>query len=281
MEAAPGARWVGIGLRVPYHAAFLDPDTRPSVDWLEVHAENYFDRGGPRYRALRQIADHYPISVHAVALSLGSTEGMDPDHLERLRALTEDIGACCVSEHLAWSRTGGTYFNDLLPLPLSPEALDVVSRNIDHVQAALSRKILIENPSGYLDLPGSTISEGDFLARLVERTGCGLLVDLNNLFVGCVNLTRNWEEWLDRIPIDAIGEVHLAGHETDLAGSGLLIDTHGTAVAEPVWGFYETLIARIGPRPTIVERDSNLPPLETLLLEAQRAARLNAAVEVL
>lgn len=280
MEPVPGACWVGIGLRGPHHDAFLDADTRPRIDWLEVHAENYFDRGGPRFRALRQIAEHYPISVHAVALSLGSAEGIDPDHLERLHALAEDIGACRVSEHLAWSRTGGTYFNDLLPLPLSTEALDVVSRNIDQVQAVLGRSILVENPSGYLDLPGSTMSEGTFLARLVERTGCGLLVDLNNLFVSCANLARDWAEWLDQIPIDAIGEIHLAGHESDVAGSGLLIDTHGAAVAEPVWDLYERFIALVGPRPTIVERDSNVPPLDVLLLEARRAARLNAAIAV-
>jgi hypothetical protein len=279
MPAAPGDSWVGIGLRGPYHAAFLDARARPGVDWLEVHAENYFDHGGPRYRALREIADRYPISVHGVALSLGSAEGIDADHLERLHALAEDVGACRISEHLAWSRTGGVYFNDLLPLPFSLEALDIVSRNIDQTQTRLGRTILVENPSGYLDLPSSTMSEGVFLSRLVERTGCGLLVDVNNLFVSYSNLAHDWEEWLDQIPIDAIGEVHLAGHEADAEGSGLLIDTHGSAVSEPVWALYERFVARVGPRPTIVERDSNLPPLGTLLEDADRAARINIALE--
>ncbi len=276
MSAAPGDAWVGIGLRGPYHAAFLEPGRQPGVDWLEVHAENYFDRGGPRYHALREIADRYPISVHGVALSLGSAEPIDTDHLERLRALAADIGACRVSEHLAWSRSGGVYFNDLLPLPLSLDALDVVSRNVDRAQRHLGRPILIENPSGYLDLPGSVMSEGVFLARLVERTGCGLLVDVNNLFVSSRNLARDWGEWLDQIPVDAIGEVHLAGHEADADGSGLLIDTHGCAIAEPVWALYESLVALVGPRPTIIERDCNWPPLEMLLDEAGRAARINA-----
>jgi len=279
MSVAPDDRWVGIGLRGSYHAAFLDAGTRPSVDWLEMHAENYFDRGGPRYRALREIADHYPISVHGVALSLGSADGIDAEHLDRLRALADDIGACRVSEHLAWCRNGDVYFNDLLPLPLSVETLDIVSRNIDHAQSHLGRTILIENPSGYLELAGSTMSEGEFLARLVDRTGCGLLVDLNNLYVSCTNLDRDWKEWLDQIPFGSIGEVHLAGHELDAEGSGLLIDTHGCAITEPVWAFYETFIAQVGPRPTIVERDSNLPPLETLVREAERAARINAVFE--
>ncbi|OQW70942.1 MAG: hypothetical protein BVN33_17085 [Proteobacteria bacterium ST_bin13] len=279
MSVTPSTGWVGIGLRDPYHAEFLEPGRDPAVDWLEVHAENYFERGGPRYRALGEIADRYPISIHGVALSLGSAEGIDTDHLERLCALAADIGACRVSEHLAWSRRGGVYFNDLLPFPLSCEALDIVSRNIDRVQRHLGRSILIENPSSYLDLPGSVMSEGVFLARLVERTGCGLLVDVNNLFISSCNLVRDTEVWLDQIPVDAIGEVHLAGHEPDAGGSGLLIDAHGCAVAEPVWALYEALVSRIGPRPTIVERDCNWPSLDTLLDEAARAARINTVRE--
>lgn len=280
MPAGPEADWVGIGLRSAYHTAFCEPDRAPAIDWLEVHAENYFDRGGPRYRALAAVAEYYPISVHGVALSLGSAEPIDADHLDRLRALVSDIGACQVSEHLAWSRLGETYYNDLLPLPLNEAALDAVSRNVELAQRRLGRPILIENPSAYLDLPETTMGEGTFLRRLVERTGCGLLVDLNNLIVSDHNLGRSWHEWLDEVPLAAIGEIHLAGYEPDAAGSGLLIDTHGSEVSETVWHLYGELSRRIGPRPTIIERDCNLPPLDMLLGEAERASRILSAIPV-
>jgi len=275
----PGADWVGIGLRECYHAAFLDVDREPPVDWLEIHAENYFDRDGPRRRALAAIADRYPISIHGVGLSLGSAEPVERDHLDQLAMLISDVGACQVSEHLAWCRADGIYFNDLLPLPLNEEALDAVSRNVELTQDRLGRSILIENPSGYLEIPGCSMSEGTFLRRLVDRTGCGLLVDLNNLFVSAQNLGRSSQRWLDEVPLEAIGEVHLAGHEQDAQGSGLLIDTHGCDVAEAIWVLYADLIARIGPRPTIVERDSNWPPLAELLAEADRASSLNKLLE--
>jgi len=277
MVSAPEADWVGVGLRGPYHAAFTDPDNDPIVDWLEIHAENYFDRSGPRRRALASIAERYPISVHGVALSLGSADPVDRDHLDRLAGLVDETGACLVSEHLAWCRLGDTYFNDLLPVPLDEETLDIVSRNIDHAQDRLGRSILIENPSAYLDLPGTTMSEGTFLHRLVDRTGCGLLVDLNNIAVSEANLGRSWQQWLDEVPLAAIGEIHLAGHERDAGGTGLVVDTHGSAIAGQVWQLYAELIRRVGPRPTIIERDSNWPPLETLLTEAELAATIVAA----
>ncbi|MBS0502999.1 MAG: DUF692 domain-containing protein [Proteobacteria bacterium] len=274
MHRAPGIDWVGIGLRGPYHAAFSDPENDPAVDWLEIHAENYFDRSGPRYRSLIAIADRYPISVHGVGLSLGSAGPVDEDHLERLAALVDGVGACQISEHLAWCRLGEIYYNDLLPLPLSEEALDVVSRNVEYTQRRLGRSILIENPSAYLDVPGGTMSEGAFLKRLVERTGCGLLADLNNLIVSSGNLGRSPLDWLEEVPLESIGEIHLAGHESDAAGSGLLVDTHGSDIGEGVWMLYADLVARIGPRPTIIERDCNWPPLGALLAEADRASKI-------
>jgi len=264
------ADWVGIGLRGPYYSAFADA-AGLEVDWLEVHAENYFDRGGPRYRALAEIADRFPISVHGVALSLGSDDGLDADHLDRLHALVSDLGACQVSEHLAWSRHGSTYFNDLLPLPLTEDALDAVSRNIDHAQRHLARPILIENPSAYLELHDGSMGEARFLRRLVDRTGCRLLVDLNNLFVSARNVGTSLCEWLDEIPADAVEEIHLAGHEPDARGGRLLIDTHGSDVSEDVWSLYAAFTTSIGPRPTIIERDCNWPPLDQLLEEAGRA----------
>lgn len=274
MSVAPLTDWVGIGLRDPYYAALLELDRDSAIDWLEVHAENYFDRGGPRYRALAAIADRYPISVHGVALSLGSAEGIDAHHLDRLCALVDDVGACQVSEHLAWSRLGTTYFNDLLPLPLTDDALDAVSHNVECAQRRLGRTILIENPSAYLELPGTSMSEATFLRRLVERTGCGLLVDLNNLIVSANNVGTSWDEWLDEIPAAAIGEVHLAGHEPDAQGGTLLIDAHGSDVSDSVWALYAEFTRRIGPRPTIVERDCNWPPLDDLLAEADRASQI-------
>ncbi|MCY1167241.1 hypothetical protein D9M73_72000 [compost metagenome] len=279
MVSSPESNWVGIGLRSPYHSSFADAGDDPRIDWLEVHAENYFDRGGPRYRALSAIAARYPISVHGVALSLGSADGIDADQLDRLHALVSDVGACQVSEHLAWSRLGATYFNDLLPLPLTDDALDAVSRNVEHAQRHLGRRILIENPSTYLELPGASMREVMFLRRLVDRTGCGLLVDLNNLFVSANNVGTLWREWLDEIPTAAIGEIHLAGHEPDAHGGDLLIDTHGSDVSDDVWALYAELTRRIGPRPTIIERDCNWPPLEHLLGEADRASQIIGLVE--
>lgn len=273
MASTAGSDWVGIGLRSPYHSAFAAVEG-PEIDWLEVHAENYFDRGGPRYRVLAAVAARYPISVHGVALSLGSAEGLDADHLDRLHALVSDVGACQVSEHLAWSRHGSTYFNDLLPLPLTEDALDAVSRNVDQTQRHLGRSVLIENPSAYLELGGSSMGEAAFLRRLVDRTGCGLLVDLNNLFVSANNVGTSWREWLDEIPADAVGEIHLAGHEPDARESDLLIDTHGSDVSESVWSLYAEFTGRIGPRPTIVERDCNWPLLDDLLKEAGRASQI-------
>jgi uncharacterized protein (UPF0276 family) len=262
----------GIGLRAPHYPHFLNPDLAPAVAWLEAHAENYFNQGGVRHQMILAIAERYPISLHGVALSLGSAEGLNPDHLNRLAALVAEINPPLVSEHLAWSRSQGIYYNDLLPLPLTEESLDVVCANVDRVQDRLGRTILIENPSGYLPLGMSALNEADFLARIVARTGCGLLLDVNNLFISAANLGTDVEAWLSAIPSAAIGEIHLAGHaQGGTLERPLLIDTHGAPVAGAVWSLYEDVVRRFGPRPTLIEWDSALPSLETLLGEARLA----------
>jgi uncharacterized protein len=266
---------VGIGLRTSHCERFLDQNTPPPVIWLEVLAENYFDRGGIRHKMLSMIAERYPISVHGVALSLGSPEGLDSEHLERLASLVADVGPCLVSEHLAWSRSGDVYYNELLPLPLTDETLDVVSANIDRTQDRLGRTILVENPSGYLEFEQSTMSEAKFLTRLTQRTGCGLLLDVNNLFISGFNLGIDTAEWLSAIPADVIGEIHLAGHEYGgTVDNPLLIDTHGAPVTDEVWALYAAALNRFGPRPTMIEWDSDVPSLEVLLEEAARAQRI-------
>jgi len=264
---------VGIGLRTSHCERFLDQNTPPPVVWLEVLAENYFDRGGIRHKMLSMIAERYPISVHGVALSLGSPEGLDSEHLERLASLVADVGPCLVSEHLAWSRSGEVYYNELLPLPLTDETLDVVSANIDQTHDRLGRTILVENPSGYLEFEQSTMSEATFLTRLTERTGCGLLLDVNNLFISGFNLGIDTAEWLSAVPADVIGEIHLAGHHA-AEDVDILIDDHGSRVAKPVWELHTAALRRFGPVPTLIEWDTNLPTLEVLLDEANHAGEL-------
>jgi hypothetical protein len=272
---------VGIGLRTSHCQRFLDQNAPRLVPWLEVLAENYFDRGGISHKTLCMIAEHYPISVHGVALSLGSPEGLDLEHLERLASLVEDVGACLVSEHLAWSRSGNVYYNELLPLPLTDETLDVVSANIDRTQDRLNRTILVENPSGYLNFQESTMTEAAFLTRLTERTSCGLLLDVNNLFISGSNLGINTAEWLSAVPADVIGEIHLAGHEQGgTADRPLLIDTHGAPVTDEVWSLYAAALNRFGPTPTMIEWDSDVPSLEVLLDEATLAQHIMDQVSV-
>lgn len=270
--AAGLEKCVGIGLRTTHAERFLDPNDPPTVPWLEVIAENFFDRGGIRHDILSTIAERYPISVHGVALSLASPEGIVPEHLERLASLVADVKPCLVSEHLAWSRLGEVYYNELLPLPLTDESLDVVCANVDRAQDRLGRSILVENPSGYVAFEQSTMREALFLRRLTERTGCGLLLDVNNLFISGVNLGIDTAEWLASVPAPAIGEIHLAGHEQGgTPDDPLLMDTHAAPVADAVWALYADVLNRFGPRPTMVEWDSDVPSLEVLLDEAARA----------
>lgn len=261
----------GIGLRCPHFEEIVA--TRPAVGFLEIHAENYM--GGGRMPArLEVVRRHWPISVHGVGMSLGSAEGINDRHLERLARLVERIEPDWVSEHLAWSVVDGMYLNDLLPLPYSEESLAVVAANIAHVQDRLRRQLLIENPSAYLRFAQSTLSEVEFLNELVRRTGCGLLFDVNNVFVNCRNFGGDPLAWIEGLPADAVHELHLAGHAVnDADGVTILIDDHGSQVSAAVWELYERAVARFPNAATLIEWDSNLPPLPVLVAEAQEADR--------
>ena len=263
---------VGIGLRAPHVAEIIA--TPPPVGWLEVHVENYLG-GGPAPRVLDAIRRTHPLSLHGVGLSLGSAEGLDRRHLERLAGLVRRIEPALVSEHLSWSITGGAYLNHLLPLPYTEESLELVCRHVSQSQEALGRRLLIENPSSYLRFRHSPIPEPEFLGELARRTGCGLLCDVNNVFVTCHNLGQDPAAYLAALPSDAIGEIHLAGHSSnDVDGRIVLIDDHGSRVAPAVWALYEQAVRRIGPRPTLIEWDTDIPELRVLLEEAARAGRI-------
>jgi uncharacterized protein (UPF0276 family) len=242
--------------------------------WFEVHAENYFCAGGPRLAALEAVRRDKPIALHGVGLSLAADAAPDPDHLAALARLAARIEPDLVSEHLAWSGWAGAWRPDLLPFPRTRAALTRIADNVDRLQTALGRRVLIENPSHYLDLKGHELGEVAFLSELTRRTGCGLLVDVNNVHVSACNLGFDAGAYLDALPAEAIGEVHLAGHAADARlGRSLLIDTHGAPVDEAVWTLWARLIARIGPRPTLIERDDDIPPFEVLMAEAARADR--------
>ncbi|MFZ5796706.1 MAG: DUF692 domain-containing protein [Pseudomonadota bacterium] len=243
--------------------------------WFEVHAENYMVDGGPRLRALVALAERFAISLHGVGLSLASVEPPAEDHLRRLRALADLIRPAAISDHLAWQKWDGVHHSDFLPFPRTRQALDITADNVARVQDALGRSIMVENPSLYIDLPGHELDEATFLSELAQRTGCGLLVDVNNIFVSAANLRFSPEVRLDAIPASIIGEVHLAGHRPDPdPDSGLLIDSHDAPVSDPVWLLYQRLIERVGPRPTLIERDDEMPPFQDLMLERDRAHRL-------
>jgi uncharacterized protein (UPF0276 family) len=259
----------GIGLRTPHYRAIQA--TQPDIGWLEVHSENYFGDGGQPLYFLERMRAHYPISLHGVGLSLGSADALDADHLRRLKRLVERIEPGLVSEHLSWSAAGGRHLNDLLPLPGTEEALAVACAHIRETQDYLGRQILVENISGYLAYRHSTIPEPEFITEVVDRTGCGLLLDVNNVFVSAANLGFDAAAWLAAIPAHAVQEIHLAGHAR--AGA-LLVDTHGARVAEPVWELFGLALRRLGPLPVLIEWDTDIPPLAVLLDEAARAAAI-------
>jgi uncharacterized protein (UPF0276 family) len=261
----------GIGMRSPHFADIVA--SRPAVGFLEVHAENYLC-GGPAFRQLETVRRDWPISLHGVGLSLGSAEGVDAAHLRRFAELTRRTQPALISEHLSWSVVDGRYLNDLLPLPLTEESLAVVADNIGRVQDCLGRRLLIENPSAYLRFRQTTIAEPVFLAELVRRTGCGILFDVNNVYVSCRNLGGDPGLWIDTLPVAAVGELHLAGHcVNDGGGVPILIDDHGSAVAEAVWQLYARASRRFANAPTLIEWDSNLPALPVLVAEAHKADR--------
>ncbi|HKN08638.1 MAG TPA: DUF692 domain-containing protein [Pseudomonadota bacterium] len=267
MSAAPSLPCLaGIGLRTP-HIAQVRRD-RPPIGWLEVHSENYFVDGGPALAALDAVRADYPLSLHGVGMSLGSAEALDTGHLRRLKRLVERIEPAAVSEHLCWGRVDGRHLNDLLPLPFSDEALAVCCDRVDAVQRALRRPLLVENVSAYLRFGGDTMTEWDFVAAVVRRTGCKLLFDVNNVYVNAVNHGFDPLLFVDAIPGDAVAEIHLAGFD---ASGRCLIDNHGARVAPPVWALYRATVERFGPKPTLLEWDTNLPALEVLLDEANTA----------
>ncbi|SFM64723.1 DUF692 domain-containing protein [Variovorax sp. OV329] len=261
----------GLGLK-PEHFDGALACSRPGL-WFEVHPENYFVAGGPRLHWLEAIRAAHPVSLHGVSLSLGGDEAPDASHLARLAGLVRRIEPVLVSEHLAWSRWRGHYLPDLLPVVRSNDALQRIADNIERTQDALGRRIAVENPAHYLHIDEHAWDEVDFLAELARRTGCGLLLDVNNVHVSASNLDFDAGGYIDRVPAGAITEIHLAGHSRDPAlGAGLLIDSHDEAVAPEVWRLYRRLVRRCGPRPTLIERDGKLPAFGELLAEQQVAS---------
>ncbi|MCU0955751.1 MAG: DUF692 domain-containing protein [Hydrogenophaga sp.] len=261
----------GLGLK-PQHFAHIHQH-QPAVGFFEVHAENFLVAGGPMHHHLTRIREHYPLSIHGVGLSIGGEDPLDAGHLEAVACLVERYQPAVFSEHLAWSSHGGVFFNDLLPLPYNLPTLQRVCDHIDRVQSRLGRRLLLENPSTYVAFVSSTWSEGDFLREVVHRTGCGLLLDVNNVYVSSINHGQDPRRILCELPCHAAGEIHLAGfaEDMDAAGDRLLIDTHGAPVAETVWALYDTALAITGPLPTLIERDNDLPAFEVLLHEARLA----------
>lgn len=263
-DAVPCA--AGVGLRAPHYRALLDD--QPAVGWLEVHSENFFGEGGQPHWFLERLRARYPLSLHGVGLGLGSIDPLSVVHLGKLERLIERYQPGLVSEHLCWSAAGGRHVNDLLPLPYTEEALAHVCARIEQVQERLRRQILVENVSSYLRYRHSTIPEWEFLAETTRRTGCGLLLDINNVHVNAMNHGFDAGAYLAAMPDDAVQEIHLAGFE---ATPQLLIDTHGHAVDDAVWKLYRATLTRTGPRPTLIEWDTDIPPLQVLLDEARKA----------
>jgi len=262
----------GIGLRSPHLAEFARD--RPATGFLEIHAENYLAHS-PALRTVQRLREDYGFSVHAVGLSLGSVDGLDEAHLDRVAALIRRLEPVLVSDHLSWCLADGRYFNDLLPLPYTEEALQVVEHNVQRLQERIGRQVLVENPSCYLTFAHSTLSEPEFLGELSRRTGCGLLLDVNNIVVTAHNLRLDPGAWLDGLPASAIGQYHLAGHAVnDADGVPILIDDHGTRVDAGVWNLFGDFVGRYGPRPTLVEWDTDIPALDVLLDEARKAGRV-------
>ena len=261
----------GVGYKPQHYTAIME-DPGP-VGWLEIHAENYMGAGGRPIAQLRHLSDRFPISVHGVGLSIGGEGRLDPDHLARLKTLCDWLNPASFSEHLAWSTHDGTFLNDLLPLPYTQATLTRVADHIDEVQGVLGRRMLLENPSSYLAFAESTMSETDFLREVSRRTGCGLLLDVNNVFVSAVNLGTDPQAYVADFPITAVGEIHLGGHDEDEDdhGAPLLIDSHGREVADPVWALLDEVLARRGAAPVLIEWDTDVPDWPVLAVEAARA----------
>lgn len=278
-SATPIPARAGIGLRFAHHGAVLEQ--RPPLAWFEVHTENYLG-GGPNLHALEAVRANYPVSLHGVGLSLGSAQGLDATHLDRVRDLADRIQPGLLSEHLSWCVVDGHYLPDLLPLPMTEEALQVVCRNIDAAQHRLGRRILVENPSSYLRYRHSTIPEWEFLAAVAHRTGCAILCDVNNIFVSASNHGWSAQAYLDALPADAVAQIHLAGHSLRALEDGrtIRIDDHGSRVAPEVWALYRQALLRFGPLPTLIEWDNDIPALDVLCDEAAIADRFLSEVDL-
>jgi uncharacterized protein (UPF0276 family) len=261
----------GTGLK-PEHAHDIFESAR-AVDFFEIHAENYMGAGGPPRHLLRRIASDYPLSVHGVGLSIGGAGPLDRDHLARLKKLIAEVRPAMFSEHLAWSSHDGVYLNDLLPLPYNAETLDCVVRHIDEVQHTLDTRMLLENPSTYVSFGTSDMDEAEFLHAIAMRTGCGLLLDVNNVYVSSVNHGFDAAAYIDRFPIQFVGEIHLAGfaEDQDADARRLLIDAHGAPVADAVWSLYRRTLARSGPVPTLIEWDNDVPDFASVVAEVSLA----------
>lgn len=268
----PSQMGAGLGLKPDHYQAAFDCNAEGL--WFEVHPENYMVGGGPRLAWLEAIACRHPLSLHGVSLSLAADCAPDEVHLQRLKRLVERVQPALVSEHLAWSAWRGEYHPDLLPFPRTREALRRISANIQRTQETLGRRIAIENPTHYLPLDGHDYSELDFLTELTLSTGCGLLLDVNNIHISAHNLGFSAADYIDAVPAAAIMEIHLAGFTQDPGGSRLLIDSHAAPIADEVWSLYDRLIQRIGARPTLIERDDQIPPFEVLLAERDWAQAL-------
>ena len=261
----------GVGYK-PQHFSDILADSGP-VGWLEIHAENYMGSGGRPLAQLAHLAHQFPMSVHGVGLSIGGEGDLDADHLARLKHLCDWLNPASFSEHLAWSTHDSHFLNDLLPLPYTEATLTRVANHIDQVQEVVGRQMLLENPSSYLAFAESTMSETDFLAAVVKRTGCGLLLDVNNVFVSATNLKTDTRSYIDAFPLDHVGEIHLGGHDEDEDehGAPLLIDSHGAEVVDPVWALLDYTLDRSGPRPLLVEWDTDVPEWPVLRDETKRA----------
>ncbi|HEX4300417.1 MAG TPA: DUF692 domain-containing protein [Gammaproteobacteria bacterium] len=267
---APIPARAGIGLRAPHVGELLE--RRPLVSWLEVHSENYFAPGGRAVAELDEVRRHYPLSLHGVGLSLGSMDPLDEEHLRKLSQAVARFEPMLVSEHLCWTSVGGSHLHDLLPLPYTEEALDHVAARIAMVQERLGRRMLIENVSSYLEFEHSAMPEWEFLREVATRSGCGILLDVNNIYVSAVNHGFDAHAYVDEIPAREVGEIHLAGHtRRELQDGTILIDSHDQPVADAVWALYDYALARLGPKPTLIEWDSSLPALDALLAEAAKA----------
>jgi len=265
----------GIGLKAQHYQEIID--TKPDIGWLEVHSENYMCAGGPTQNWLNAMRERYPISLHGVGMSLGTAGPLDSAHLERLVALERHVEPGWVSEHLSWSIAAGVYLNDLIALPYTEETLGVFSEHVGEMQDALNRRVLIENPSSYLRYAHSVIPEPEFLLEVTRLSGCAVLLDVNNVFVSAMNHGFDPVQYLDQIPAELIGEIHLGGHsQTVIDGRTIRIDDHGSRVCDEVWNLYAHLIARVGPTPTLIEWDSNIPELDVLVAEAAKADAIMA-----